>query len=304
MLDLIKARISRLEEVCPTIEVGNASYPTKGGDDDCLWLGLLASVGYQPAMDGVFECQKRVGEQEGLFLGNPKLAANEKQDQSIFSSDMALGVLCWLVSSEYSGRSVLAAELWLKWINKNRRCLIPNPKIFGGGCLLHGGYRYAPSKDKRSNITPTMWSLMGRVWDHRGLEPHKMMEFAEGTFAIVEDEVSVLEAEFCALGYQLHLKAVQAYIKLQIQQSTECRKKVTKMCHARLPANLFYKVLYQEGASKEDMEVFLTMLPNPMTFRPQNYWLWEREDYTEAVRQGNMCGWDMVFLGKLILQFT
>lgn len=301
MLDLIKARISRLEEVCPTIEVGNASYPTKGGND-CLYLGLLASVGYQPAMDGVFDCQTKVGEHEGLFQSNPKLAADERQNPPIFSSDMALGVLCWLMSSEYSSRSILAAELWLKWINKNRRCLIPNPKIFGGGCLLRGGYRYAPNKE--SNITPSMWSLMGRVWDHRGLEPHKMMELAEGSFSIAEDEVSVLEAEFCALGYQLHLKAVQAYIKLQIQQSTEYRKKVTKMCYARLPENLFYKILHQEGASKEDMEVFLAMLPNPMTFRPQNYWLWEREDYTEAVRQGKICGWNMVFLGKLILQFA
>lgn len=302
MLDLIKARISRLEEVCPTLEVGKDSYPTKGdGGDDCLWLGLLASVGYQPAMDGVANCQSRVGERKGMFYRNPKRAADERRTEGpLFSRDMALGVLCWLVSSEYSGRSVLATELWMEWIERSRRCLIPKPKIFGGGCLLHGAYRYAPDQDGRSNITPTMWALMGRVWDHRGLDLHKQMELWEKA----DGDISVVEAELCPLGYELHLKAVQAYIKLLIQQSTEYRKKVAEICHTRLPENLFYKILYQEGASKEDMEVFLSMLPNPLTFRPQNYWLWEKEDYTEAVKQEKMCGWDMVFLGRLILQFA
>jgi len=38
MLNLIKARIDRLEEICTTLEIDGDHYPTKGDDggDDCL----------------------------------------------------------------------------------------------------------------------------------------------------------------------------------------------------------------------------------------------------------------------------
>lgn len=302
MKQLIEARINRLIEVCPTSHLGGFHYPTKGGDggDDCLWLGLLSTVGIDVASKTIPMCQSPRQHDKGMFYRNPKRQASANvEGKPFFSRDMALGVLCWLIGNKGSEGQLIAKE-WLEWIEGNRKCVLKKPAMFGGGCLIrHPMFRYAPDDDGRSDITPTMWALMGRVWRNMGLCTSPTMD----TFQFADGDIPVFESEQCGIGYQLHLKAVQAYIKYRLNQSSEYRRKVANICHRRVPGNLFYKVLSQEYATKEDMEYFLGILPDPMTFIPKDYWIWEKGDYESAIKKKQMCGWDMVFMGRLLLEF-
>jgi len=302
VLALIKQRLSELEAVCPTLEVDGYRYPTKGGDggDDCLWLGLLSSVGVESAATGVSHCQRKGGPNAGMFYRNSQRETTGNAGHgAIFSRDMALGVLTWIAS--YGGSETdMCARMWLDWITRSRPCTLKKPKWLGSGCLVRGLYRYAPDADGRSNITPAMWAIMGRVWEYRNYKPNRLMRMFKGA----DGDLSVAEAMVCDLGYQLHLKAVQAYIKILTRQSSEYRQRVSKICHDRIPQNLFYKILSQEGVEEEDLKTFLQIMPNPLTFVPRDYWIWEKGDYEDALAQQKMCGWDIVFLGRLIIQLS
>jgi len=73
---------------------------------------------------------------------------------------------------------------------------------------------------------------------------------------------------------------------------------VSSTCYIRQPDNLFYKIVAQEKVIDSDMETFLERCPNPDTFVPRDYWLWEKDDQDPYYS----CGWDWVFLGYLIIR--
>jgi len=150
---------------------------------------------------------------------------------------MALGVLLSYVSHDETFLQS-EAELWLKWISNNRACSIRKPKWLGGGCLVRSPmYRYSPD-DNRSNITPIMWALRGRVWEFKGWPKTSIMENYKGS----DGDISIGSAQIVPLGYQLHLLAVQSYIKWIIGQSRAIRIQVSEICYERQPNNLFYKI--------------------------------------------------------------
>lgn len=289
----ITKRINDLIPFCQYRNTPYGNFPTKGGDggDDCLWNGLLSSVDVNAASDGVKYSQAGTGEKRnGMFYRNPERRFTDNAGHpAFFSRDMAHGVLL-AYCNQKNLWSFNSKNSWLHWIDNNRTCAVKKPKWLGGGCAIRGPFRYAP--DDRSDITPTMWAIMGRVWDSRGWNRHSEMKRWQGS----DGDLSVVEAENAPLGYQLHLKAVQSYIKLIIGQSREYRQRVSRIAYQRQPDNLFYKVLSQEAASDDDKRRFLDLCPKPITFQHSDHWIWERG----TIEPHKSCGWDFVFLGNFM----
>ena len=233
-----------------------------------------------------------------MFYRSPERRSNDNlgYGSNFFSRDMALGVLVGLASSN-KNLTLVHGLPWVHYITHNRPCMVKKPKWLGGGCLIrHPFYTLAPGDD-RVNITPALWALVGRVWDHYGIDKNTQMKRYKGA----DGDVQVLEAKQAPLGYQLHLKAVSSYLKMILGQSRVYREQISKICYERLPQNLFYKVLSQEAAHEDDLKTFLEICPNPDDFIPKDYWIWEKGDFVDAVKDKKCCGWDMVFMGKLLL---
>ena len=140
-----------------------------------------------------------------------------------------------------------------------------------------------------------MWAMMGRVWAANKWPLHSEMKRWKGA----DGDMSVIEAGASPLGYQVHLKAVQAYIKLMLGQSKEYSKEVGEICHKRQPDNLFYEFLANRRTTDSMLRRFLEICPNSIDFIPSEKWCWERSvmDFNKC------CGWDMVFMGRLLLKF-
>ena len=281
---------------------GYGTYFATLGDSDgdaCLFNGLLASVGLPIGDNGVTQSQAQHGEpMAGMFYRSPirrSYGTDLNGHKAYFSRDMALGVLNLFASRRYPPHETMAHN-WLNWIDHNRACVVKKPKWLGGGCLIRGLYRFAP--DDRSIITPTIWALMGRVWENRGWPKHPQMEKWKGS----DGDASIIEADTCDLGYQLHLKVVQAYIKLLIGQSKEYSKRVGQIAHERIPENLFYEFVERGKITEEMIDRYLEIKP-PFDQEFGNSWIWEKSEVTEA-RIKQSCGWDFIFMGKLITRYA
>lgn len=275
--------------------------------DSCLFNGLLASTGLPIGIDGVTKSQAGPGEpMAGMFYRSPirrSYGADLKGHKAFFSRDMSLGVLSLFARNRMNHHHEVLAKRWLDWIDHNRKCLVKKPKVkvFGkvvskGGCLVRGPYRFAP--DERSIITPAIWAMMGRVWKYRGWDLHSQMK----TFAGSDGDISVLEAEKCDLGYQLHLKVVQAYIKLIIGQSKEFSQKVGQIAYDRIPENLFYEFVAKRMVTDGMLDKYLGMCP-PTHHNFGHSWTWEKSEVNEE-RLHHSCGWDFVFMGKILTKYA
>lgn len=298
-LKAVRDRVASIEKKSPRLGTPYGNTPSKGGDggDDVLWNGLLASTGYKAGFFQVMNSQASASEKRpGMWYRNPLRRSNDNAGHEwFFSRDMAMGVLLALASYDY-GYLEERALLWLRYIDKNRACSVKKPRWMGGGCLIRSPfYRYSPDAD-RGNITPVMWAMMGRVWDRKNWARNSSMSGLKGS----DGDVCILSAKTVPLGYQLHLLAVQAYLKMVLGQSRSMRKKVARICHERQPDNLFYKIVYQETAYEEDFLKFLELCPDPHTFKPADYWLWEKS--VQDPRYS--CGWDWVFVGRMMMQST
>lgn len=299
----LEARLSFLEQNSPRLATPMGRFPTKPTDhgDDMLWLGLLSTVGLGEAKQAVYHCQNP---HTGQFYRSAlrKLTDNEGFDW-MFSRDMAIGVLLYYASSPASTHAGHSAEKWLEYMEEIRAVMC---KVFGKKYYnpINGGYRYAKEKngDKRSDVTPVMWALMGRVWRDKGWPLHKYMEKCKGA----DGDASVISAETVPLGFQLHLCACQAYLKMILGQSREYSSKVVTTCVLREPSNIFYRVLHylvfeEVAALKALYASFMHHCPTHDNFKPRHYWLWEKSYVTKAIEEGKYCGWDWYLVGKMIL---
>lgn len=287
----------------PTKREGKINFAVLGDRDGdaCLFNGLLSTVGVSMGTYGVLSSQAQPGEPKaGMFYRSPRRRAcdNIGFGPHFFSRDMSLGVLCAYSSAASHALKTefaISASRWIDWINGNRTCAVEKPWPFKG-CLVRGPYRFAP--DDRSDITPAMWAMMGRVWEHNGWRIHREMKRWAGS----DGDVSVIEAKGCDLGYQLHLKAVQAYIKFLINQSREFSQKVGDIAHERIPENLFYEFVAKRKITDSMIDRFLDMKP-PLYQNWGHSWLWEKSEVTEE-RIKKSCGWDFLFMGELLLRYS
>lgn len=289
-LQKIKDYCDFLEPLCSAglSDQGNRFIKMRESDgDSILWLGLMNSVLFPSdnrwALKALLDCQGI----DGQFFRSPE---RRRLNIEGFSRDMALGVLLGMIDCEFSGE---VAQRWLHFIDDSRPCLVKKPKWAGGGCAVRSPvYKYA-NDDDRANITPIMWAIMNRVWKFRGFNRHDQMK----TWDKSDGDVSVEEAEQTELGYRLHLKAVQAYIKYLMGQSREYSIKIGEICFRRQPDNLFYEFLAKRYFSVEMIDRYLAMAEIVDGSSLSNEWIWQSSE----INPHESSGWDLIFMGKLIL---
>lgn len=264
-------------------------FPSKENCDDgdaTLFNGLLCASGM------TLGCASVAGAQgaSGQWWRSPRRVDGNVGQQKSFSRDMALGALLYLAKT--SDRD--AANRWLDWIEDNRPCAVENPVT--GGCSVYGLHRFCRD-DAGTNactLTPAIWSLMSDVWQHLGLKLHPNMS----QFRTSYDDFAPQEAESVELGYQLHLKGVQAYLKKLLAQESNGSRAVVATLVARQPLNPFFQFL-ANGYSEALEANYLALCPDPDgngAFRKYQ-WAWERDTAGEAWRES--MGWDCLFLARL-----
>jgi hypothetical protein len=256
--------------------------------DSLLFTGLMNTVLFPAdnkwALKAVLECQ----DPSGMFYRSPR---KRYTDEKGCSRDMALGILAAMVDSEFPQST---AQRWLDYAEDNRPCLMKKPKWAGGGCAMRSPlYKLCYQDDDRANITPAVWAIMGRIWQFRGWKRHDEMK----RWDKADGDISVQEAESCDIGYQLHLKAVQAYLKYLIGQSREYSIKVGEICWSRQPDNLFYEFLARRYFTVEMIDRYLSMAEIVDGSHLSNEWMWEKS----TIKPQESSGWCMLFMGKLIL---
>lgn len=298
----VRNYINNLMTTCPIMEERGVKFAVLGDSDGdaCLFNGLLATVKMPMGINAVLSSQAQPGEKRaGMFYRSPRRRATDNAGyDAFFSRDMALGVLCAYTSAAtipFQVECHRSADAWLHWIDNNRTCSVKKPWPFKG-CMIRGPYRFAP--DDRSDITPAIWAMMGRVWKHQGWPLHSMMKKFEGS----DGDISVIEAQSCELGYGLHLKVVQAYLKMLMGQSAEYSQKVGRIAYSRIPENLFYEFIARRTITDSMIDRYLEMKP-PIDYKWGHSWLWEKSEVTLS-RILQSCGWDFVFMGKIIMRYS
>ena len=264
------------------------AFPSKHGCEDgdtTLFNGLLCAAGEPLGCEGV----RRAQGADGRWWRSPRRVDGNLGEPRSFSRDMSMGVLLYLATT--GDRD--AATRWLAWIDGNRPCSITRP---WGGCLVRGPHRVC--RDDVSftcTITPGLWALMGRVWDHLGLPRHAEMN----RWSAFDTDLASLEATFTEPGYQLHLKGVAIYLKEVLGVQRSWRLENAARLSERQPANPFFRSLWQ-GASVEVIDAVLARCPAPgAPPAEQDQWAWERADEQQAWRDS--MGWDCVFLADRLL---
>lgn len=292
--NLVHDYVNALMPNLATMSEGTTRFAVLGDSDgdSCLFNGLLASVCDVDAnwfLSAVLSCQGS----NGMFYRSPKRrATNNEGYSSFFSRDMATGVMAAACRGAFPKE---AWDNWLNYIDRSRPCKVKKPKWMGGGCLVRDPmYYYAP--DDRSAISPTCWAMMGRVADGRGWPKCAEMK----TWDKCDGDVSVLESQNCEKGYQLHLKAVDAFIKYLLNQSSEYSIKVGKIAFERVPDNLFYEFLATRTINDQFVMRYLDLAP-PVKYKFGNAWVWEKSSVESHIEL--TCGWDFLFLGFLILRY-
>lgn len=254
-------------------------YPSKQNCDDgdaTLFSGLLCLAGENLGCDAVKAAQDNTGK----FWRSPRRVGLDTSNS--FSRDMALGVLAYLVAT----KDKAGAQSWLKWIDQNSVCQVN----VGGSCQLRTFRFCRDDSDGRCFVTPGMWSMMRRVWEHLGLPLH-------GEMRTLGENTLVAETEQAAVGYQLHLKSVMALIYQKIGRGYPFEWDLVNIISERQPDNLFFRYL-QEGASDSLIQSLQSICPLEAPAETRQ-WTWERVTSEKAQLQS--MGWDCIFLARLLL---
>lgn len=291
-------KIQKVKDYCTFIEPllskgvspnGNRYVKMADSDgDSILFTGLMNTVLFPAddkwALKAILECQ----DHSGMFFRSPR---RRYENLKGFSRDMTMGVLLACTDSEFPAD---VAQRWIHYIDHSRPCILPKPKWAGGGCAMRSPvYKVCQDDDDRANLTPAMWALMHRVWRYRGWQRHDEMK----RWDKADGDMSVIEAENCELGYQLHLKAVGAYLKYIMGQSREYSQKIGEICYNRQKDNLFYEFLYRRYFTVEMIDRFLEMAAIVDGSHLRNEWMWEKS----VINPNESSGWCMLFIAKLIL---
>jgi hypothetical protein len=280
LIDKVKEIVKEAEEKAPYLISKNGKKFAILGESDgdaMLFNGLLSTVIHSYdnwALDAVLDSQ---GE-NGMFYRSPhRKETNNEGHEAFFSRDMSHGVLCAMTNVLFPESAAIS---WLNYIDNLKEW----------HWLL---YKFAP--DSRSAITPANWALMGRVWGYRLWKKHDQMKKFNG----FDGDFSVIEAKTTDLGYQLHLKVVAAYIKFLINQSREYSQKIAEIAHQRLPDNIFYEFVAKRCFTLDMIERFIE-ISNRVDFNNFGHsWIWEKSSIESHLE--SCCGWDLFFMGKLIL---
>ena len=266
-----------------------AGYPSKGGCDDgdmVLFNGLLCATGDPRACDQVKYSQ----DSDGRWWRSPRRKGDNLGENNSFSRDMALGVMLYLVTY----RDTAAADRWMDWVRDNRPCIQRKP--FGGGCLIRGAHRFCKDdSDNRCTLTPAIWGVLGRVYQYLGMSRTSEMRQYEDS----DGDALPTKATEAPTGYELHLAAVEVFLKAKIDASRVPRETAANKLVNRQPNNPFFRFL-KFGNNTDLKTRVLSLCPSHRAPHNSNLrqWAWERDTAESAWR--NTSGWDCIFMGNLI----
>ncbi len=256
-------------------------YPSKENCDDgdsTLFNGLLCASGEELGCEGVRLSQ----DDEGRFWRSPRRI--DQQDENSFSRDMSLGVLLYLATT----KDIIAAQKWLHWIGDQRQCIVE----IGSVCVVYGYKFCSDDTDNRCTITPGIWATMYRVWEYLGLEPHEEMS----AWLDTGENYYINEVSQAKPGFALHLKGVQAFLFLIMNQNLLFVPEFIDAIVKKDPLNPFFQLL-KDGPHQELMELILDLCPVASPTR-KFQWAWERSTEEEAWLES--AGWDCIFIANLL----
>lgn len=236
--------------------------PIKGtGDsgDSMLWSGLMTSVGYKGAVEGIKKCQTADGR---MWRCVDRV---ENQPQNGFSRDMALGVILYVVAT----KDYDLADKWIAYI-KQTGGLFPRKE----------------ASDTRYLMTPTMWWLMS----YAGIK----VPLGYRLTRWLHKPYHKLEMRLSPKGYQTHLQAVTDLVMALATGKRDVAN--GKYLSSKEPHNAFFMWLAGNvDAALAASETFEAM--NATAPGSGSQWCWERTDSEEAWR--NSMGWDFMFIRML-----
>lgn len=273
------------EQIAPTC----AGYPSKENCNDgdmTLFGGLLCASGDERGCALVRDSQGR----DGRWWRSPRRVGGNLGENNSFSRDMSLGVMLYLATT----RDRNAAEAWLSWIEDHRPCVTRNPVT--NGCMVRGVHRFcSDDSDQRCSVTPTLWGVLGRVFDALDLPKNTEMRLNNA----VDNDALWLKAQQAPLGYETHLPAVEVLLKRQLDQARESRERAATILADRQPDNPFFGFL--KGLPRDQlMSKVIALCPKDGDTERRNQWSWERNSDTEAWRES--MGWDCLFMANLLSQ--
>ena len=269
-------------EIAPTCE----GFPSKADcvdGDMTLFAGLLCAAGERSACEMVRLSQ----DEDGRFWRSPRRVGDNLGERHSFSRDMSLGAMLYLVTTH----DARAARRWVEWIQDNRACAVESPF---GGCMVWGPHRFCRDDDAGScTVTPASWAMLGRVFDYLGIGRTPEM-LAAGA---IDTTTMLVEAANAPVGFELHLVAVEVFLKMLTGATPGDRARAAASIVARQPDNPFFVYLAGQDQAwwPRAQEICPKAGDAPSTNLSQ--WAWERATDDRAWEES--MAWDCVFLARL-----
>lgn len=269
-IDELMVQLDRKRELAkawrPLCEDGSQSHGECRFNDMTIFSGISCLAGVTERCDEV----RRSQGSDGRWWRSPYHVDNH--DINSFSRDQAKGALAYLVAT----KDVDAALRWQEYLESNdlRMC----DKASNNRCWISLGTS----------------QLFGAVWDYLGLAPASWMNKAEWLTSIYNP----WEARFQPKGFPMHLSALGAWIRTEIQRrggerAPKVDRRTVRVLNRRQPTNPFFKLL-REGPTKEVAEIILEKCPDERPDYDRLDWAWQRDQESEPWKKAS--GHDCVFI--------
>lgn len=252
-----------------TCEHNDISYACEeySDGDSMLFMGLLCLSGETSQCDAIPYAQ----DDDGRMWRAP---SKKSWPKGSFSRDMLLGVLSYL----YKTKDTHLARQLLSFIENNNYKLCDE------------------TVDDRCNFHPLVyrmvWGIIGRVWDHIGLNKNAWMIQAD----LGDDTLINGGSNFAPEGFTLHLMGVEILLRQKLNTNTTSLIRAARALANRQSANPFFEYL-AHGKTRRAAELTMTqcLFEKPII---ANQWAWQRDQNEEAWKHS--MGWDCIFMVNLL----
>jgi hypothetical protein len=251
-------------------------YPSKEScknGDSTLFNGLLCLS--EPGTEDPFkacESVKQSVDSNGRIWRAPSRVGIEGEDTA--SRDQFLGVMAYLVKT----KDVELRKRIYNYLSSHSFQLCPT------------------ASDNRCQLTPAMLGLFHFVW--KSVDNSKIpLPLLAGN--IGDDSALMVSAEAAPLGYQLHLVAIQLFIRQKANAYSDKAHMASITVLRRQPQNPFFYYLQNGPSDKLGELVIASVEPNTkVPAGNADQWTWER-DTKEKAQQDSM-GWEYQFILNLL----
>jgi hypothetical protein len=243
--------------------------------DMVLFNSLLCYSGYQKSCEAI----KNSMEASGRWRRSP-LHVNKPvvEGSGSFSKDQTLGLLLYfVVTNDSSG-----AKKWFNWVKKFSSRSFPRVlKV---------------CEKNHCTISPTLFSLMYKVWKKLGLSPSTNMKLFKGQ---TDESILIAQTKNIKPGYELHLKAVTSVLLNFLGRDLN---RLNQTIYNKQKENPFYQYLIKKDFSKIKIDLLdkCKVITSPDYINNRGHqWAWERD--TKGKSWENSMSWDCIFMANLII---